>query len=261
MDNNYSINKKYESKLNNIKSIYFIKQLLDNLKKHKSLEIIKYNKNMQNRLGISITNYQEYSQLYTPIEIELIPSKNKYGKFINITKDLISNYYHIYFNDAKDEIRRTYINENNKVTKIKIIIEPDIKSFKNLFKECECIESIYFKKFYRKNITDISYMFAECHSLKKIKLSNFKTNSVINMAAMFFGCADLKKLDISNFDIDKVNDMSFMFLGCKSLEELILPDICLNNEIDMTWMFHACSDELQKKVIAQNEYIKEEAFN
>ena len=51
-----------------------------------------------------------------------------------------------------------------------------------------------------------------------------------------------------------------MFLGCKSLEELNLPDICLNNEIDMTWMFHACSDELQKKVIAQNEYIKEEAF-
>ena len=80
------------------------------------------------------------------------------------------------------------------------------------------------------------------------------------MAAMFFGCADLKKLDVSNFNIDKVNDMSFMFLGCKSLEELNLPDICLNNEIDMTWMFHACSDELQKKVIAQNEYIKEEAF-
>ena len=259
-NNNFFLNKKYENNINNIKSIYFIKLLLDNLQKKKYLEIIKYNKNLQNRININVVNYQEYSELYTPIEIELIPCQNQFGKFINIDKILIGSYYHIYFNDTKEEIKRAYINEKDRITKISIIIDHQITSFKNLFKECECIESIYFNKFYRINITDISYMFAECHSIKIINLSNFKTNNVTSMTAMFFGCSSLIKLDVSNFNIDKVNDMSFMFLGCKSLEELHLPNISMNNDIDMTWMFHACSKELQKKVIAQNINIKEEAF-
>ena len=259
-NNNYFLNKKYENNINNIKSIYFIKLLLNNIQKKKYLEIIKCNKNLQNRININIANYQEYSELYTPIEIELIPCQNQFGKFINIDKNLIGTYYHIYFNDTKEEIKRAYINEKDRITKIRIIIDYQVTSFKNLFKECECIEMIYFKKFYRINITDISYMFAECHSIKKINLSNFKTNNVTSMTAMFFGCSSLIKLDVSNFNIDKVNDMSFMFLGCKSLEELHLPNINMNNDIDMTWMFHACSKELKKKVIAQNINIKEEAF-
>ena len=260
VNNNHISNKKYENDINNIKSIYFIKLILDNLHKKKQLKIIKYNKNLQNRLNINITNYQKYSELFTPIEIEIIPAQNQYGKFININNNFMDPYYHIYFNDIEKEIKRDYINENDKVRKITIIIDYRVKSFKNIFKECECIESIYFKKFYRINITDISYMFAGCHSLKKINLSNFKTNNVTKMTAMFFGCSSLKKLDVSNFNIDKVNDMSFMFLGCKSLEELNLPKISINDEIDMTWMFHACSNELQKRIAVQNLDIKEEAF-
>ena len=68
-------------------------------------------------------------------------------------------YYHIYFNDNKKEIKRNYLNENENVSKLKIIIDYQIKSFERLFDNCKCIEFINFKKFYRNNINNMSYMF------------------------------------------------------------------------------------------------------
>ena len=45
-------------------------------KKNKFFEIIKYNKKLQNRFNFNINTYKDYSQLYTPIEIELKPADN-----------------------------------------------------------------------------------------------------------------------------------------------------------------------------------------
>ena len=55
--------------LSNIKSNYILSKIYDNIQKRKSLEIIEYNKQIQNRLNLSIKNYKEYSEIYTPIEI------------------------------------------------------------------------------------------------------------------------------------------------------------------------------------------------
>ena len=176
----------------NIKSDYFLQKLYDNMTKKKKLEIIKYNKRTQNRINLSVKDYKEYSETFTPIEIEIIPKKGEYGKFININED-DKLYYHIYFNDNKKEIKNKYeINQKNKVTKIKIIIDYQVKSFKELFSWCKCIKSINFKKFYRNNITDMSFMFYECSSLKELNLNNFNTNNVTNMNFMFDGCSSLK---------------------------------------------------------------------
>ena len=179
-------NKKNESAKQNpitekIKSDYFLQKLYDNMTKKKKLEIVKYNKKVQNRLDLGVKDYKEYSETFTPIEIEIIPAKNRYDKFINIVeKEKL--YFHIYFNDNKEEIKNKYeIKEEDKVTKIKIIIDYQVKSFKYLFKFCECIESINFKKFYRNNIDNMSYIFYECSSLKELNLSNFNTSSVNNM--------------------------------------------------------------------------------
>ena len=68
--------------------------------KKKSLNIIKYNKNIKNRINISIKDYKEYSEIYSSIEIEIKPVKKKYGEFINIDKEN-EIYYHIYFNNNK----------------------------------------------------------------------------------------------------------------------------------------------------------------
>ena len=199
--------------------------------KKKKLEIVKYNKRIQNRLNLDVKDYKEY---YEEIEIEIIPIKGKYGRFININKN-DELYYHIYFNDNKKEIKNKYeIDEEDKVTKIKIIIDYQVKSFEGLFIECECIESINFKKFYRNNITDMSFMFYECSLLKELNLNNFNTNNATNMSCMFRGCSSLKELNLINFNTNNVTDMSGMFSGC------------LN--------------ELKLKIKSQFKIFKEEAF-
>ena len=73
--------------LSNLKNDYFLIKLFDILLKKKSLDIIKYNKNIKDRINISINNYKEYSEIYSAIELEIKPINNKYGKFINFEKE------------------------------------------------------------------------------------------------------------------------------------------------------------------------------
>ena len=98
-----------------------------------------------------VNDYKEYSQLYSSIEIELKITINKYNEFVNIP-DEDKEYYHIYFDNSNEEIKRNYLEENEKVKKIKVIIDFQVKSFKRLFYCCRCINSIFFKKFCRTNI-------------------------------------------------------------------------------------------------------------
>ena len=221
-----------EDKFKNIKSDYFLQKLFNNLMKKKSLDIIKYNKNIQKRINISIKDYKEYSEIYSSIEIEIKPVNNEYGEFINMNEN--EKYYHIYFNDNKEEIKRNYLDGNDNVSKIKIIIDYQVKSFEELFYYCECIEYINFKKFYRNNIN--------------------------NMKGMFYGCSSLKELNLSNFNTNNVNDMRNMFGGCSSLKELNLSNFNTNNVTDMKGMFMRCSNKLKMKIKSQIKNIKEEAF-
>ena len=127
--------------------------------------------------------------------------KGEYGKFISINEE-DKKYFHIYFNDnKKKEIENTYLDEDENVSKISIIINYQIKSFAKLFYCCDCIESIKFKKFCRNNVTDMSCMFRGCSSLKELNLNNFNTNNVTNMYgmfSMFSGCLDELKLKIKS---------------------------------------------------------------
>ena len=56
------------------------------------------------------------------VEIELIPIEKEFGSFINIAKKEEEIYYHIYFNDSNEEIKRYCLTEKDNVTKIRIII-------------------------------------------------------------------------------------------------------------------------------------------
>ena len=175
---------KSKNKFVNLKSDYFIQKLFYYIEKRISLKIIKCNNNIQKRLNININNYKDFSERFSSIELEIIPIQNKYGSFINI-KEEDEKYFHIYFNDNKEEIKKTVLNKEDKVSKINIIIDYQIESFSGLFYYCDCMESINFKKFYRNNITDMSDIFWECSSLKELNLSNFNTNNVTDMSSMF----------------------------------------------------------------------------
>ena len=57
-----------------IKSVFILKKLYDIIET-KKLSIVKYNKNIQNRINVNIKNYKE---IYSTIEIEIILIKNEY---------------------------------------------------------------------------------------------------------------------------------------------------------------------------------------
>ena len=272
---------KPKSYLENIKSDYFLQKLFGVSKKIKSLEIAKYNKILQKRLNLCLNDYKEYSQFYSPIVIELGLFDDKYDKFINIPNNK-KRYYHIYFDNTNEEIKRNFLNQNEKIKMIKIIIDYQVNSFKGLFDNCQCINSINFKKFHRINITDMSDMFSRCSSLQEINLSNFNTNNVTNMSYMFHDCSSLKEINLSNFSTNNVINMSYMFskcssllelnllnfntinvkymsglfAGCSSLKDLDLSNFNMNNVVDMSGIIWGCSFELRKKIKAQNKKIK-----
>ena len=84
------------------------------------------------------------------------------------------------------------------VNKIRIIIDYHVKSFKKLFSGCKCITSVILKKFYRINVTNMSYMFYDCSSLTELNINDFNTNNVTDMSYMFSGCSNELKMKIKN---------------------------------------------------------------
>ena len=230
-------NKKKEFYSENIKSKYILKIIFVKLQRKKILQIIKYNKKIQNRLNISKKDYKEYND----IEIEIIPTNKEYGEFIHILDKNDKPYYHIYFNDSNKEINRTKFNKHDKIQRIKVTINPKVKSFYKLFENCKCIKSICFKKFYSDNIINMSYMFSGCSSLKELNLSSFNTDNVTYMDSMFSNCSSLKKLNLSNFNTKKVTNMNSMFFNCSSLKKLNLSNFNTTNVLKMDNIFSNCS--------------------
>ena len=148
----------------NIKSNFILKQVFKNLKENKMLKVIKYNKSIQNKLSIEIKDFKGFKNIILEIIPKIIEDKNI---FINIS-EYNKSYYHIYINDSKEENRKNYFTKDEKVEKIKIIIEPEINSFSWLFSGCRCIEKINFIKFNRTNIEGMIRIFYECSSLKEL---------------------------------------------------------------------------------------------
>ena len=225
-----------------IKSKYILKQIFQLLLHKKFLKIINYNKNLQNRLDLSIKDYKEYEQVIIEVDIDKAEfNLDGIENYFLYNKIFDKSYFHIYFDGNKEEIKRPYITLYEKVKKVKIIIDYEIKSFENLFYGCEKITKINFIKFSRKDITNMKSMFEECLFLEKLNLSNFNTDNVIDMSYMFYKCSSLKELNLSNFNTNNVVNMSYMFNGCIRLKELNLSNFNTNREVNMSYMFSECS--------------------
>ena len=89
-----------------IRSNYILKQIFEHLCEKCSLELIKYNKDIQKILDINIDNYKLFSQLYSTIELEIKVIERKKGNFIYIEEEKDKPYFHIYFNDNLKEIKK-----------------------------------------------------------------------------------------------------------------------------------------------------------
>ena len=176
--------KKAKDLLKDIKSKYVIQIIFAHLQKKKKMKIVNYNRQLQEKLDMSINNYKEISE----IRLELIPINNKPGKFINIKKENENN-FHIYFdNNNKEEIKKTYLSGKEKIKKITIIIDYQIKSYQNLFNGCTCIKTITLKN-NQNIINNMSGIFYGCSFLTGVNFSKFNTKNVQNMSSMFYGCS------------------------------------------------------------------------
>ena len=91
---------------------------------------------------------------------------------------------------------------------IKIIIDYQVESFERLFSNnYDFIESIYFKKFIRNNINNMSFMFYNCCCLTSLNLSNFNTNNVNDMRSMFSGLN--KNCKVISIDHEILNQFKY----------------------------------------------------
>ncbi len=282
--------------LKKIASQFTIRAILDSLELNRRMKLVKYNKKYQSLLNLEIKDYKEYSQIIIEIgtvtDITLIQEKNIFFNYIPNT--LLNDYQiYLYFNNEKNnlekKISRNYFTKSEKVSKIKLYLNPNITSLKDLFSGCKIIQEINFINFHRKNITNMESMFHGCTSLIKINLENFNTenvtnmrnmfyqctllqelnlnkfntNNVINMQKMFFDCRKLKKIffDKKKFIVNKVKDMSFMFCKCYFLIDIDLSNIFFNENTNMEFMFRECAKKLIKKIKEQNSNIKKEAYD
>ena len=108
-----------KNRLKKIESEFFIPIIFEHIEKVKLFKIIKINRNIQQKLDINLDKYKEYSVVHSTIELEIRPVPHAIGKFINIKKDE-ENYFHIYFNDNKEEIKRTELKNGDNISKINI---------------------------------------------------------------------------------------------------------------------------------------------
>ena len=141
--------------------------------------------------------------------------------------------------------------EGDKINKIKIIIDYNIKSLSQLFLNLRCIEKINFINFCREDINDMSYMFYNCTCLTTINFNNFNTDNVTNMSFMFSGCEKLTSIDLSKFNTKKVTNMIYMFSFCKQLKSINLSKFDINKSTHKDYMLVSCSN-LQKVIINKN---------
>ena len=136
-----------KNKFDVLKSDFFLQKAMNLIKIKKRLDIARYNKNIQKRLNINLNTYKQYSEKYSSIEIELELSPfPKEEKIVYINREL-NSFYHIYFNGDKIKDFNYMKSHRNLITKINIIIDYQVDNFDGLFKYCEYISSINFKRY------------------------------------------------------------------------------------------------------------------
>ena len=222
-----------------IKSRYILKYICGYVALKRLLELIKYNHSMKKLIDISNLDYEKFAQLFSTIKIDIIPVRYLYKNFINFSYE--RDFIHVFFNNNyKIEIDKCYLDYNEDIDIINIIIDPDKISLNSLFSDCYSCEKIIFKKFYRNNINDMSFMFYNCINLREIDLHNFNTDNVIDFSHMFESCDSLQKLDLSNFNTRNVLDMSYMFNNCSSIQDIKFNNFNTINVINMKLMFNNC---------------------
>ena len=91
-----------------IKSKYILQQIFQNMKSYKYLDIIRYNKKIQNMLDLTIKDFEIAFKDFDKTIIEIIPvdKQESHIKWGNCSKEE-AQYIHTYFNNEEEEFHKT----------------------------------------------------------------------------------------------------------------------------------------------------------
>lgn len=215
-----------------IKSHYFIKNIFSMIFYKKCMNIIRYNKFIQDINGINLLEYIKFDK-EGPIEIEIIPV---IGKFLNkeyiCPLSCVIKLYDDKNKEIKDsrkiELYSDFKMDTNSLSKIKITLAANFYNFSSLF--------------------------AECNGIKKIKIIS-RNNEIVNLEKLFYKCTSLESVDLSLFDTSKAFFMDYMFANCTSLKEIIFKPyylFSLKHTRNMDSMFRNCTS-LEKIDLSYSE--------
>ena len=85
-------------------------------------------------------------------------------------------------------------------------------------------------------------MFYECENMQTIDISKLDTSNATQLYSFFAGCKSLKTIDLSHMDTSNVTSLAQMFRNCSSLETVTLPDDFVHSNItSIGGMFSNCS--------------------
>ena len=118
----------------------------------------------------------------------------------------------------------------------------EIEYIWGIFSNCFSLKSVDLTGLDTHLVTYMNEMFSGCSSLTSIDLSSFDTSSAVTMEHMFYNCSGLSSIDVSGFDTSKVTDMNNMFSECSGLSTLDLSSFDTSNVKEFYWMFRKCSN-------------------
>ena len=134
-NNNYNKNKiKYNNNLDNIISFDIDKTIFSFFNEKKKLEIVRYNKRIQNSLDININNYRDFTGKY--LKNEIIKKENNNDGKLEFKGEN--------FNEKRNEKRKLNKNEGERKHELKGSNAEKFEKYKNknkskIYKEYDCL--------------------------------------------------------------------------------------------------------------------------
>ena len=256
----FNMKKNLENQLKLNDYIYNASENLNNYHKIKNLDGIAYNKiinNIKSFLDYKIKDkfkylierffsknipYNQIELSYTPIPLKTFQLFNE--EFVNQNKEKCF----LIIEDKITELCKSY-EYKKKVSnefKINFIALKPITDMKNMFFDCDLLNSFVSYNFDTSKVSDMSNMFRRCKKLINVKGIK-DTSNVTNMNNMFSECKSLTCINnISNWNLSKVKNISYMFYQCLNLEnisEYLIWDT--SKIINMSYLFYGCSSLVQ----------------
>ena len=199
--------------LNNIKSNLVLKIVFRHLKKRKKLPILKYNKNLKNKLKIQLKDYQEYLSLKAFNEKYQTKFENT-----NIEKlKIVGEYHHPLIDDEglKDIIKMEFtelkelILSHNKIT--------DLEPLLNMkFEKLEVLTLSDLNEFKRRLKTKKPKKEIKPLNLSILKKIQFPNLNVLNLS----GNNGIDITSLENINFNKLKELYLRSIGIQNLEFL-----------------------------------------